>query len=100
MSLAYLLAGVLIGLAIAWVLQKRGQDQTKQELDAERASAVSLKSDVARLQTEVVHRDAAIAQQRTDLDDIEVRFKAAFENLANRIFDESSAKLKTKIVVC
>jgi DNA recombination protein RmuC len=94
MSLAYLLAGVLIGLGIAWTLRKLGRDQTEQELDAERATVVSLKSDVARFQAELTHRDATISQYRADLDNVEERFKAAFENLANRIFDESAVKLK------
>ena len=96
MTFAYFLLGVLVGLAIAWILQKRSAGKLNIELSAERQSVVSLKSDLARSENEVAHREATMAQYRADLEKVQERFTAAFENLASRILDERAAKLKTE----
>ena len=96
MTFAYFLLGVLVGIAIVWILQKRGADKLKTELSAERQAVVSLKSDLARSETEVAHREATMMQYRADLEKVQEKFTAAFENLATRILDERAAKLKTE----
>jgi DNA recombination protein RmuC len=96
MAFAYFLLGVLVGVAIAWILQKRSADKINTELSAERQAVVSLKSDLARSETEVAHREATMVQYRADLEKVQEKFTAAFENLATRILDERAAKLRTE----
>jgi DNA recombination protein RmuC len=94
MALAYFLLGALVGAAIAWILQKGSTGKLRTELAAERQAGVSLKTDLARSETEVGHREATMAQYRADLEKVQENFTAAFENLATRILDERAAKLK------
>jgi DNA recombination protein RmuC len=96
MAFAYFLLGVLVGVVIAWILQKRSADKISTELSAERQAVVSLKSDLARSETEVAHREATMVQYRADLEKVQEKFTAAFENLATRILDERAAKLRTE----
>lgn len=88
--------GLALGLAAAWLLQKRNVNRLRNELAVERQTAASTKESLSRAEVEIRHRDAMMAQYRTDLEKVQEKFTAAFENLANRIFDERTTKLKNE----
>ncbi|PZR75189.1 MAG: DNA recombination protein RmuC [Chthoniobacterales bacterium] len=96
MIYAYFFLGTVVGLAIAWFVQKRNVTRLKRELTVERETVSALRAGLARSEAEISHRDATMMQYRADLESVQEKFTAAFENLANRILEERTAKLKSE----
>ena len=72
--------------------QKTQLDKVTSNLDEERKSAVELNWTMAQLKTTNENLLEKLTTQKTELEDLQNRFNKEFENLANKILDEKSAK--------
>jgi len=96
MEFAYFLVGIVIGLVIAWFAQRRQVARLTRAVATEQETVATLRAEVARTEAEIRHRDASIVEYRKDLETVQEKFTAAFENLANRILEERAVKLKSE----
>jgi DNA recombination protein RmuC len=80
MEIIYLILGLLIGAGGAFFIAK-----------------FKYQSRSAKMEAEHSHLQQHIKEQRGELDEIQRRFTAEFENLANRIFDEKSRQNKSNL---
>jgi DNA recombination protein RmuC len=71
---------------------RRDVQSAKDEIAGERSKSESLQIDRTRLQTENDNLIQKLAEQKTQLEDLQERFSKEFENLANRILDDKSKK--------
>lgn len=74
------LAGLLIGLAIGWLVARTRATE----------SAAALRADHARLTAELAYRDRIIPEQRALLDSMQLQLKDSFEALAANALTASS----------
>ena len=114
MTVALIISGLIVGALLGWFAQRsrsaaliarsderaavlqQSLDRAQTDLAHERQSSASLNVDLARTQTELKNREALMEQYRSDLKGIQSTFATAFENLANRIFEEKTTKLSTE----
>ena len=110
MEIIQLLLGAAVGGAIAWLLAKSssakelssvreaGNDAstrlslTEKQLSDSEAARGSLQSDHARLSTDYARLEAQYHIHKEEVALLRDRFKTDFENLAQKILDEKSAK--------
>jgi DNA recombination protein RmuC len=110
MEIIQLLLGAAVGGAIAWLLAKSnsakelsavreaGNDAstrlslTEKQLSDSEAARSSLQSDHARLSTDYARLEAQYHIHKEEVALLRDRFKTDFENLAQKILDEKSAK--------
>jgi DNA recombination protein RmuC len=95
MEVVYLVAGLLIGFLIGWLLSARkNQVIHAAELNSERL----LKQDVliaeARLKAENQSLLERLEQQKTELDDLQRRLTIEFENIAARILRQNATEFR------
>ncbi|MDD5360921.1 MAG: DNA recombination protein RmuC [Ignavibacteria bacterium] len=67
-------------------------DEIKAQLAAEREKTYQLNSGLSVSKTNNENLEKRLAEQKSELEQLEKRFKTEFENLANRILDEKSLK--------
>jgi DNA recombination protein RmuC len=95
MEVVYLIAGLLIGFLIGWLLSAR-KNQTNHaiELNNERM----LKQDVliaeARLKAENQSLSEKLLQQKTELEELQRRLTIEFENIAARILRQNATEFR------
>jgi DNA recombination protein RmuC len=110
MEIIQLLLGAAVGGAIAWLLAKSssakelsavreaGNDAstrlslTDKQLSDSEAARGSLQSDHARLSTDYARLEAQYSIHKEEVSQLRERFRTDFENLAQKILDEKSAK--------
>ncbi len=67
-------------------------DETKKELEQERAKTVGLNGELAKVKAESSGLEKRLEDQKTEIAELQKRFSAEFENLANKILDDKSRK--------
>jgi DNA recombination protein RmuC len=110
MNIVFLLVGLAIGFALAFLfLKSKGENalsasnekaklfeaqlsSSKNELNDERKRASELNSAFASSKTENENLKQKLAEQKTELEQLNQKFTKEFENLANKILDEKSQK--------
>ena len=99
-----LLVGLLIAVALAWWMSRRGAraeserlqpeiDQLEARLDEAAGALAGARQDAAVLQTRLDDREAHYREQVEKLEAAEKRLAENFERLAGKIFEERSEKL-------
>lgn len=75
-------------------LQKEAEEKEKigQQLQESDSQKNQLQQDVVRKQSQNEHLQEKLNEQKTDLVELEKRFKTEFENLAQKILDQKSEK--------
>jgi DNA recombination protein RmuC len=71
---------------------RRDIQNAKTETTQERSKSESLQIKLASIQTENMNVVQRLAEQKTQLEDLQAKFTKEFENLANRILDDKSKK--------
>lgn len=97
-TFAYLLLGVFAGLVagtlIGWAIQRRQSLNLSTQIFVEKEISASLRCDIVRAEAELANRDEALTRYQSAIEKVEERFTNAFENLANRILEDRSSKLR------
>lgn len=97
-TFAYLLLGVFAGLVagtlIGWAIQRRQSLKLSTQIFAEKEISASLRCDIVRAEAELANRDEALTRYQSAIEKVEERFTNTFENLANRILEDRSSKLR------
>jgi DNA recombination protein RmuC len=75
-------AGVALGFVSAWLIQKFRLSLQNSTINSEKQTAIALLSD----------REKQLEAQKQEMAELQKRLSIEFENLANRIFDDKSAK--------
>src|SRR5690349_15045849 len=92
------LIGAGASFAIAFALFRKNNSGLETHLSAKNADLEKQNQDLlqktARLETALEKEEEALSQHRQDLAEMEKKAALQFENLANRIFDDKSAKFK------
>ncbi len=70
--------------------------KSEKELFEEREKNISLNSNISKIITENKNLIEKLENQKTEIDKLQKKFTDAFENLANRIFEEKSLKFTEK----
>jgi DNA recombination protein RmuC len=70
----------------------RDNQELKSELSQKEAAVVELKSDLAVRERDIDHLNEKLNRQKEEIVDIQKQFRAEFENLANKIFEDKSQK--------
>lgn len=110
MDVIFLLIGLILGGAASYLVLKfrfqagsgkieerntlisQNLEQAKTELESERKKVIELNSSLSAVNADFVNLEKRLAEQKTELENIQERFTKEFENLANKIFDEKSQK--------
>ncbi len=110
MELLQLLLGAAVGAAIAWLLAKSGSANelsavreagnnattrlslTEKQLSDSESARNSLQSDFSRLSTDYARLEAQYSIHKQEVSELRERFRADFENLAQKILDEKTSK--------
>jgi DNA recombination protein RmuC len=110
MEIVFLITGIIIGFASAFValkykyqgrsgkleertlLTEETLEKTKSELNSERAKVVDLTSRLSAAQADYYNLEKKLQDQRNELEEVQAKFSKEFENLANRILEEKSRK--------
>jgi DNA recombination protein RmuC len=102
MQIILLLSGIVVGFLIGWLfsksktsaLEERSSQQFQQinqltqSLNEERNKVIALNAANATLEAETKN----LLDKKKELEELQIRFNKEFENLANKILDEKSAK--------
>jgi len=114
MEVLLIIAGLVIGAIVAYLFVKskyQGESiklaernslldsafrEQKTELDNEREITGRLKTENARLDTAYKNLQSKLEEQKKEIELIQQKFAAEFENLANKIFEEKSQKFSTQ----
>src|SRR5688572_22221992 len=74
------------------VQQKLQLESVTQNLEDERKNALDVNWQVAQLKTTNENLLEKLVVQKSEIDELQKKFKAEFENIANRILEEKSSK--------
>src|ERR1035437_1441007 len=95
MEIIYLIAGVLLGLVIGWLLSARKiQNLFDQKLALERERAEQALIALTKSSAECNAMADKLAQQKTEIDDLQRRLMLEFENIANRVLRQNSSEFR------
>jgi DNA recombination protein RmuC len=110
MEIVYIVVGIIIGSAAAYLITKskiqassgkleernsmleESLRQAKSELDSERSKVLTLNSELSKSKTEHANLNEKLKEQKDELEKLQQKFIVEFENLANKILDEKSRK--------
>ncbi len=109
MDILSLLAGLVIGIALGWLIAKRSAGPSRSELEQkyvpksvyEQARGdlkenedklVKITTENARWQSQAEHMESRLKESKAEFEELRARMAADFENLSNRIFEEKSRK--------
>ncbi len=110
MDILYAIFGLVIGLVLGWIikllisknesgrLEERNKilqvenEQTKNELTAEREKSYKLNSDFSSLKADYSNLQQKLEENKAEVEKLQEKFTKEFENLANKIFDEKTSK--------
>lgn len=110
MEIIFLIIGLVIGFTAAFIafkykyqggsskleernlLTEKALEQTKLELNAERAKVLELNSKLSASEADFSNLKQKLAEQKNEIEDLQAKFTKEFENLANKIFEEKSLK--------
>ena len=117
-QIIFLIIGIAVGLTIGFFAFNKKKDESgqlisdekvraaeaitdtlrrelqsyKEEMSQERSKSESLLIKLSGLQTENTNLVQKLAEQKTQLEDLQAQFTKEFENLANKILDDKSKK--------
>lgn len=95
MEIIYLIAGVLFGLVIGWLLSARKtQNLFDQKLSFERERAERALIALSKSDAECNAMADKLVQQKTEIDDLQRRLMLEFENIANRVLRQNSSEFR------
>ena len=77
-------------------LLRENIEKNEKELFEERGKNISLNSNISKIITENKNLIEKLENQKAEIDELQKKFTDAFENLANRIFEEKSLKFTEK----
>lgn len=110
MEIIYLILGLLLGAVVVYLFLKNKfsvqsgkseernrihEENIKQlytDLTSERAKVLELSSSYSSLQSDYNNLQKRFAEQKEEIEQMQKRFTAEFENLANKIFEEKTNK--------
>lgn len=103
MEIIYLLIGLIVGGVSAFFIAKskfgsgnsflnQQLQKSEGELSSEREKVIKLNSELSALNSDYRNLQEKLAEQKTEIEELEKRFIKEFENLANKILDEKSTK--------
>jgi DNA recombination protein RmuC len=110
MEIIFLIIGLVIGFTAAFIafkykyqggsskleernlLTEKALEQTKLELNTERAKVLELNSKLSASEADFSNLKQKLAEQKNEIEDLQAKFTKEFENLANKIFEEKSLK--------
>lgn len=118
MEIIWLVAGVILGGLIGWLIAKSFQKpsgenelqnrlqlaeerqqhlsnelaEVKPELSQERDKRQDLSNELTRVNTEYKNLELKLSEQKAELEKLNSKFAIEFKNLANQIFEEKSQK--------
>lgn len=95
MEIIYLIAGVLLGLVIGWLLSARKiQNLFDQKLASERERAEQALIALTKSSAECYAMADKLVRQKTEIDDLQRRLMLEFENIANRVLRQNSSEFR------
>lgn len=115
MELVYLIIGIVVGLAIGWLLSKflgsskaggeslatfkvqaeerqKQLDELNKKLSLEESEKESAQKDLATVEANYRNLEDKLREQKTELEEVQKKFNAEFQNLAQKILEEKSQK--------
>lgn len=110
MEMIYLVAGFIIGIILTWIILnvRKSADikvsaekermlaaslaETQQKLEEKENRIIELNGNYAASEAQQNNLRQQLEQQKKDLEQLQKRFNAEFENLANRILEEKTKK--------
>ena len=106
MDILFLVAGLLVGAAAAWLIAKAKYTQqqgipqsevdekyvTRSLFDEVRVDSNQKNQQIVELSAELAKREERIANLERDLDSIQETFRLEFKNLANELLEEKSKR--------
>jgi DNA recombination protein RmuC len=95
MEIIYLIAGVLLGLVIGWLLSARKiQNLFDQKLALERERAEQALIALTKSSAECNAMADKLAQQKSEIEDLQRRLMLEFENIATRVLRQNSSEFR------
>jgi DNA recombination protein RmuC len=95
MDVIYLIAGVLLGLVIGWLVTARNiQKQFEQKLSVERVRAEQALIAQTRSNAECNAMADKLVRQKAEIDDLQRRLILEFENIATRVLRQNSSEFR------
>ncbi|MDP4291235.1 MAG: DNA recombination protein RmuC [Bacteroidota bacterium] len=95
MEMVYLIAGLLIGLLVGWLLSaKKGQASYAAELNNERLLKQDALIAEARLSAENKSITEKLEKQKSELEEVQRRLTLEFENIATRILRQNASDFR------
>lgn len=95
MEIIYLVAGVLLGLVIGWLLATRKiQNLYDQKLTVERERAEQALIAQTRSSAECSALSDKLIRQKSEIEDLQRRLVVEFENIANRVLRQNSSEFR------
>ncbi len=67
-------------------------DKTSEELKSERQKVLELNSSLSSIKSDYSNLQERLAEQKSEIEDLQQKFTKEFENLANKIFEEKGNK--------
>lgn len=113
MDIIFLIAGIIAGALIGYLLTKsRSQgllskleekekiilekdklfEQNKADIEAERNKVISISNQLAASQANYSNLEQKLSEQRSEIEEIQTKFTKEFENLASKILEDKSRK--------
>lgn len=103
MEIIFLIIGLIIGAFAAFFIAKskfgsgslflsQQLQKSEKDLSAEREKVIKLNSDISALNSDYKNLQEKLAEQKSEIEDLQNKFTKEFENLANKILDEKSTK--------
>jgi DNA recombination protein RmuC len=103
MEIIYLIIGLIIGGISAFFIAKskygsgnsfltQQLQKSENDLSAERDKVLKLNSELSSLNSDYRNLQEKLAEQKSEIEELQNKFVKEFENLANKILDEKSSK--------
>lgn len=117
MEVILLIAGIVVGVVIGFLLSKGKSQGTiakleekssaieksleesrnsieagKTELESKRYEILELTKELSKAQADFINLNNKLGEQKQEVEELNAKFKAEFENLANRILEEKSRR--------
>ena len=110
MEIIYILTALLIGFVFGWVIKllisksessrleernkmlENSNNETDVRLNTEREKVLTLNSNLSSLRADYDNLQKKLAEQKSEVEELQEKFIKEFENLANKIFEEKSSK--------
>ena len=91
-QLLLILCGLASGFFLAWFLGKQQQKELKHDLYQEREGSLQAQTKLSEVNANYRHLEEKLATQKQELEQMQTKFAAEFENLATRIFEDKSLR--------